>query len=330
MFHSIITNLTQPTVLFFIVGVILVVAKSGYEYPPQLYKSITLYLLFAIGLHGGEQIVKFDPGKMAALMTTGFVTNLAIGIVSFFILLYLVRLPGPDAAAVAGHYGSDSAAAFAAGLGFLTTTQIEYEPFMSALLAVMEIPGVLVAMVIARVVTKPQAGTADQGEGHGGFGTIIREALFSPSILMLITGTIIGMILGEERLIKTKPLFDDLFPGVLCLYMVEMGMTTAGRMKDVLKVGPKLVIFAALAPVVFGGLGVAIAVAFGLKMGSAVLFGILCGSSSFIAVPAAVRLAIPEANPSIYMTASLGVTFPFVVSLGIPLYLKIAQLLMGQ
>lgn len=319
LFDSLVQNLTQPVFLFFVLGLILVLLKTGYEYPPQLYKAITLYLLVAIGLHGGIELKKADPGQMALLLGAGFVVNGAIGVVSYFVLRYLGRFGGYDAAAVAGHYGSVSAAAYAAAIGFLGSTNMPYDSFMSALLAAMEIPGVIVALVAAKFVAKAEG----EHDDHG-WGPLIKEVFASPGALILILGIVIGYIEGHDGLKNQAALFDGLFKGILCLYMIEMGMTTASRLSDVAKAGVFLVVFGLAAPAVFGSLGVVLAKALGVQKGSAVLMGVLTGSSSFIAVPAAVREAIPQASPSLYMAASLGVTFPFVVSVGIPLYAAVA------
>ncbi|NCC31050.1 MAG: sodium-dependent bicarbonate transport family permease, partial [Chloroflexia bacterium] len=221
-----------------------------------------------------------------------------------------------DAAALAAHYGSVSAVTFAAVQTFLQVLEVPYEGFMPTLVAILEVPAIIVALLIARVAL------GQRGE----WGEVFRELLAGKSILLLIGGMVIGTLAGKEGLTQVAPLFVDPFRGVLTLFLLEMGMVAARRFRDLRKVGGFLIAFGILMPIINGTLGIWLGSIVGLSAGGAVILGTLAASASYIAAPAAVRIALPQANPSYYLTASLAITFPFNLAIGIPLYYGLAGL----
>jgi hypothetical protein len=311
-------NLLSPMVLAFALGLIAVWVKSDLKLPDALYTTLSIYLLFAIGLKGG-----------AALSVTSLETlwrpvlaTLAIG-VTVPLLAYWVlrrRFAVVDAAAIAAHYGSVSAVTFTAALTF-AQAQVQTQPlegYLPALVAVLEVPGIAIALWLARAALKGD---------NSGFGGIARELLTGRSLFILIGGLAIGWLSGKPGLEQVAPLFVDPFKGALTLFLLEMGMVAAGRLRDFLKVGGFLIAFALVAPVVNGTLGVLLGHWAGMTTGGAFVLGTMAASASYIAAPAAIRVALPQANPAYYLGASLGVTFPFNLALGIPLYYAISRAL---
>ncbi|GMU40822.1 MAG: hypothetical protein AMXMBFR23_16880 [Chloroflexota bacterium] len=227
----------------------------------------------------------------------------------------LGRMDTPNAAALAAHYGSTSVVTFTAAITFLDTVGEPYEGFVPTLVAIMEVPAIVIALVIARIA---------MSGGHGRLSEALHEVLVGRSIILLAGGLLIGFVAGAERLLPVRPFFVDPFQGVLTLFLLEMGVQTARRFADLRTAGPFLLLFATLAPVVNGTAGVVLGGLAGLSAGGAMVLGVLAASASYIAAPAAVRIALPEANPSIYLTGALAVTFPFNLTVGIPLYYEIA------
>ena len=231
---------------------------------------------------------------------------------------------------MAAHYGSVSAVTFAAATAFLDQQQVPYEGYAAALLAIMEVPAIVVAIALAGLSMVASGTYADRGgtavlggpatPAGPGLANVISDAFASKSVLLLAGGLAIGLLVGPAGLTKVKPLFVDLFPGLLCLFLLELGRLAASRIGDFRQVGLKLAVFAIAMPVVHAALGVALAHAVGLSEGGAIVLGILSASASYIAAPAAVRLALPEANPGYYLTCSLAITFPFNIVVGLPLY----------
>lgn len=225
------------------------------------------------------------------------------------------RLDTPNAAALAAHYGSTSVVTFTAATTFLDTIGEPYEGFVPTLVAIMEVPAIVVALVIARI---------GMSGGHGRLGEALHEVLVGRSIILLAGGLVIGFLAGADRLLPVRPFFVDPFQGVLTLFLLEMGVQTARRFGDLRTAGPFLLLFATLAPLLNGTAGVLLGGLAGLSTGGATILGVLAASASYIAAPAAVRIALPEANPSIYLTGALAVTFPFNLAVGIPVYYEIA------
>ncbi|MDB5336308.1 MAG: putative permease, partial [Planctomycetaceae bacterium] len=377
------------------------ILKVKFEFPKAVYQGLTIYLLLAIGWHGGEELALLGSGSLKqalGFMVLGICTNTVIGILAYAILRSATKLRRIDAATVAGYYGSDSAGTFVTCVGVLTAAGIAYAAYMPVMLAVMEIPGCLVALYIVsrlratgmdrdgNMPDEPDFNKANMGrmvvvqhdhdEGHGGHGEktaktkgeefeakmalednmengnakphenkggldfeVLHEVFFNPGIYLLFAGILIGFVSQMQGHKVTAPddaLFITLFQGLLCLFLLEMGMTASQRLKDLRTAGLPFVLFGLLAPNLFATIGMCLAHGYSLvigqpfDVGTYVLFGVLCGASSYIAVPAVQRLAIPEASPTLPLAASLGLTFSYNVTIGIPVYIMIAKILLGQ
>jgi uncharacterized protein len=309
-------NLTSPAVLAFVLGMLAVAVKSDLRLPDALYSSLTIYLLLAIGIKGGVELSEADPSEvwLPALAAVGI--GLTIPILLFPVLNKVLKLSRIDSAAIGAHYGSVSVVTFTAAITFLGSLDVPYEGFLPTLLAIMEIPGIIVALSLAR------SGTA--GAGH--WGEAVRETLSGRSVVLLVGGLLIGFVTGTDGMEQVAPFFVAPFIGVLTLFLLELGMTAARRLPDIAHVGAKLIAFAILAPAILGTAGVFVGTAAGLSLGGSTVLGVLAASASYIAAPAAVRVALPEANPGLYLTAALAITFPFNLVAGIPLYYSVAQL----
>jgi hypothetical protein len=445
--HNFTHNLFKPLLLFFYMGFLIPVLRVSFEFPYVIYQGLTMYLLIAIGWHGGEELASLPISSIQealGFMAIGFLTNLSIGIMAYYGLRIMTDLRKVDAATVAGYYGSDSAGTFVTCVGVLTSAGIAFRAYMPVMLAVMEIPGCLVALYlvsrlrkkgldaegnawdepgydassvaavsasrhgsdrhihkttrvgqarrasavhaasdgfdgagdysstavaeapkvgsIRRTVVAPKSSGGDsnrqndlelevelalekiEGEaakaGHPPRGMfnkeLLHEVFFNPGIYLLFGGIAIGFISrlqGEKVTAPDDSLFVSMFQGVLCLFLLEMGITASKRLQDLRRAGWRFVFFALLAPNVFATLGITVAHLYSMAMGvpfelgSYVLFAVLCGAASYIAVPAVQRLAIPEASPTLPLAASLGVTFTYNVTIGIPVYILLARVI---
>ena len=451
--HNVIHNLFKPLLLFFYMGFLIPIFGVSFEFPYVIYQGLTIYLLIAIGWHGGEELasLSFDSFQQAlGFMAIGFFTNFIIGILAYQLLRRFTPLRKIDAATVAGYYGSDSAGTFVTCIGVLTATGIAYAAYMPVMLAIMEIPGCLVALYLVsrlrskgldahgnawdeeaydptavreegayqtsashghiqeakavrqtRLAAVTTGGSYGNGNGNGSTtavavaeletteyrlgdgdggesdsesdehqreiereaemalekmeGTTVREghptagAIFSkellhevflnPGIYLLFGGIAVGFIsrLQGEHVTKVDDhLFVTLFQGLLCLFLLEMGITASRRLLDLKKAGWQFVGFGLLAPNLFAAIGMTVAHLYShaigtpLDLGTYVLFAVLCGAASYIAVPAVQRLAIPEASPTLPLAASLGLTFSYNVTIGIPVYILLAQVMIQQ
>lgn len=323
--QAIHANLLTPMPLFFALGVIARLVRSELKVPDAVYMGLVLYLLTAIGLKGGAEI--HEVGLRAiwpALLAAAFL-GAVIPCLGFVILRKVGRFSIHDAAAVSGHYGSVSAVTFAAASQFLTTLEFHPEPYMSAFLAIMEPIGIVAAIVFARAAleVEPASGTTS-------LRSVLHEVLTGKGTIVLLGALAIGYLSGAEGQAMAKAFFVDPFKGVLCLFMLEMGLLAAQRLAEVRTVGLFLVAFAVCMPMVYGLFGVLTGTMVGLSLAGATLLGVLAASASYIAAPAAMRMSLPEANPSFYLTASLGITFPLNIAFGIPLYFWFASMLWGR
>lgn len=321
----------SPMVLAFLLGLIATLVRSDLKIPEPMYAGMTIYLLFAIGLKGGAKLDGVGWGELAAPAGAALLLCLAIPLWSFGLLRRFGRLGSSDAAAVAAHYGSVSVVTFGAGVAYLETRGVASEGFLPAILAMMEVPGILVALLLARLAATPVSAparamafvpSATLGRESG---RVLHELLASKGILLLIGGMVIGFASGPKGYTQVAPLFDAPFRGVLTLFLLELGLVAGRRLGDLKSAGPFLVGFALIMPILHGLLGVWLGQQAGLSVGGATLLGTLAASASYIAAPAAVRIALPEANPALYLTSSLAVTFPFNLVIGIPLYFSFAQ-----
>jgi Predicted permease len=312
------TNLLSPTVLAFALGITATLVKSDLKIPDALYTTLSIYLLLAIGLKGGAALATTP----ISLVWKPALATLALGVLtpllSYVTLRRLGRFDVVNAAAVAAHYGSVSAVTFVAATTFMQAAQEPIEGFLPTLVAILEVPAIVMALLIAR-----------RSLGGGSLGEAVREIFSGKSILLLLGGSIMGLLSGPEGLKQVAPVFVEPFRGVLVLFLLELGMVAAKRLRDLRKVGSFLLGFAIVMPIVQGSLGVWLGSLAGMSVGGAMVLGTMAASASYIAAPAAVRIALPQANPSYYLTASLGITFPFNLTLGIPLYYALSRWLNG-
>ena len=334
---STFSNLLIPAVLFFGLGVVARVMKSDLRFPPDLAKILSIYLLVAIGLHGGYELGKADLGTALYAVVWALILGFGLPVIGFLLLLASRRVDHMNAAAIAAHYGSVSAGTFLTAIAYLDNLGIAYDSYPVIMLAVMESPAIIVGLLLASwsrqrlaagIRTGPGGEAVIDREGNDGqFAHLLHEALTNGSVVLLIGSMVIGAISAPQSMTKLYPFMNDIFMGMLCLFLLEMGMEAARRIGEFRKVGAVLVVFGMLMPLIGGAIGVAVGHwMLGLNPGGVALVGVLGASASYIAVPPAMRLAVPEANPSFYLTLSLGITFPFNVVVGIPLYYHWAQL----
>jgi hypothetical protein len=305
----------DPVVLFFLLGVVARLAKSDLRLPEPLYETLSIYLLLAIGLKGGAELARQSPADVLPMALTAVALSALFPLLLYPVLRGPGRLAQADAASIAAHYGSVSVVTFAVAQSLVARAGLEAEPQMAVLVALMEAPGLIVGIVLARL--------GDARRVH--WGRLAHETLFGKAVYLLVGGLLIGAIAGPEGLAPVKPLFGDLFKGVLALFLLEMGLVAGGRLTELRRAGPFLVVFGVLAPLALAAAGLAAGAALGLSPGGAAVLATLCASASYIAAPTAMRIAVPEANPALSIGVALGVTFPFNVTLGIPLYLWAAQ-----
>lgn len=315
-----LTNLASPPVLAFLLGLLAVAVRSDLWLPDALTQSLSIYLLLAIGLKGGVALRGESVTTVAAPIGLAIALGITIPALAYLILRWMTRLGPVDRGAVAAHYGSTSLVTFTAALVFLESSGIEYPGYAATLLTVLEIPGIVVGLLLAN----------RHAIAHVGWPRAIHEVLAGKSIVLLVGGLFIGLVLGEAGYAPVEPVFSDLFRGALTLFLLGLGLEAGSRFASMRKVGFGLVAFAVLFPVAVGTLGVVTATAIGMGVGGAIVLGVLCASASYIAAPAAVRFALPEANPAYSLTASIGVTFPFNLVVGIPLLAWVATALAGR
>ncbi len=395
-------NLFKPLLLFFYFGFLIPILKVRFEFPYVIYQGLTMYLLLAIGWHGGEELAKIKPDEIdniAGFVVVGFLLNFLIGYLAYLLLGRLSSMRRVDKATVAGYYGSDSAGTFATCVAVLTAVGMAFNAYMPVMLAVMEVPGCLVALyLVARLRHRglDEAGYMPDEPGYTppvkvgvGPGTAARpphgqsletqdergveqelelsmeklehpnwepdqspalgkskrmpmfsrelfqEVFLNPGLVLLFGGIIIGLVSGlqgQKVVADDDRFFVMAFQGVLCLFLLEMGMTASRKLRDLRAAGPGFIVFGLLAPNIFATLGIIVAHGYSylthtdFKPGTYVLFAVLCGAASYIAVPAVQRLAIPEASPTLPLAASLGLTFSYNVTIGIPLYIEISRI----
>jgi hypothetical protein len=310
-------NLTSVGVLAFIFGFIASRSKSNLKLPDSIYQFISIYLLFGIGLKGGHSLKSVG---FTEILTPGLVT-LACGVLiptlAFYLLRLIRTLSDIDRGSLAAHYGSTSLVTFSAALLFMESNSIFVEGYAPALLTLLEIPGLIVGIFLASSsVSHPDVK----------WGTTLREVVLGKTVLILLGGMFIGFLTSQSGYEKVQPFFIDLLSGFLALFLLHLGYSAGINFHEVKKVGLKLGIFAVLFPIIGGLIGVGAASAIGLSIGGATVLGVLCASASYIAAPAAVSIALPQANLSVALSSSVGITFPFNLIIGIPLYYKFAQI----
>ena len=309
-------NLGSPVVLAFLLGVIAAFIKSDLRFPEQVTSLLSTYLLFAIGLKGGLRLRESSVSELAWPVIITLVIGVATPVIAFFVARSFVRLDTINAASLAAHYGSVSAVTFTAAESFARAAETLEEGFLPALVAVLEIPGIVVALVIAS--------RARQGRS---MSSAIHEVLTGKSVVLLLGGLIIGTVANQEALTRVEPFFIGLFQGLLCLFLLDLGTLAGQRFNSIRRAGARLLLFATVLPVTFGVIGVLLASLVGMSEGGATVLAAMAASASYIAAPAAVRVGLPEADIGVSLGAALGVTFPFNLIIGIPLYSEIAAAL---
>lgn len=307
--------------LFFVLGFVARLARSDLKIPGQLYEALSIYLLLAIGLKGGMELAKQDALALLPQAMSVLVLGAIIPLIAFPVLHKLGKLDRFNAAAIAGHYGSVSVVTFAVAVDYLIARGIAYEAYMPLFLVLLEMPGIAVGILLAKM-------GSDLRKVR--WGVLSHEIFLGKSMVLLAGGLIIGWIAGPAGLEPLEPLFFDLFKGVLCLFLLEMGLVAASQASALRTSGVFLVVFAVVMPIVSALIGTAAGLLIGLSPGGTLLLATLAASASYIAAPAAMRIAIPEANPGISITAALVVTFPFNILLGIPLYDMIVRFAHGS
>lgn len=311
--NLIVSNILNPPVLFFFLGMTAVLVKSDLEIPAPIPKLFSLYLLLAIGFKGGVELTKSGITQEVILaMAAAMVMACVVPLYTYFILR--IKLDTYDSAAIAATYGSISAVTFITASAFLSELGIAFDGFMVAALALMESPAIIVGLILVNLFTVDQKREFSWPE-------VLQEAFLNSSVFLLVGSLIIGILTGEHGWQVLSPFTQDMFYGVLTFFLLDMGLVAARRIKELQKTGVFLISFAILIPILNAGIGLLIARLIDMSQGDALLFAVLCASASYIAVPAAMRLTVPEANPSLYVSTALAVTFPFNIIVGIPLYL---------
>jgi len=303
-------------VFFFLLGVFARLVRSDLRVPEPLYETLAIYLLLAIGLKGGIELSKQPLAALApqvlACMALGFAIPFAL-----FPLLRLLRLQAADAASVAAHYGSVSVVTFAVASAALAREGIAHEPHAALWVAVMEAPGIVAGIVLAR--------RAADGPSRTDWRALAHDVLFGKSVLLLIGGLAIGAVAGVAGTAPIKAVFIDPFKGVLALFLLELGLVAGARLAEFKRFGAAVLVVGIGAPPLLGLAGLGVGWALGLSSGGVALLATLAASASYIAAPTAMRIAVPEANAALSITAALGITFPFNLVIGIPLYITLAQ-----
>ena len=315
-------NLLSPIVLFFALGVAAGYVKSDLAFPEAISKGLSLYLMLAIGFKGGVELASNGVSLTVALaLILAVALSFAVPFVAYAILRATTRVDTPNAAAIAAHYGSVSVVTFVAATSFLGNRSIPYEGYVIAMLALMETPAIISGLLLAR---RRASEKAEKGAPFIS-SQLFRQVFLCGSVVLLVGSFIIGWITGDEGMTVMAPAVQEPFKAVLAVFLLDMGLLVGRRLGDFAKIGIPLVLFGICMPVVGAAIGLATAYAIGLSIGGMTLVAVLTGSASYIVVPAAMRLSLPEANPAIYVTLSLAVTFPFNLVIGIPLYLAAAR-----
>lgn len=308
----------DPVIWFFLLGLLAGLMRSDLRLPPAIYELLSMLLLLTIGLKGGVELAQQPFAGVLPQMVAVLAMGIILPLLLFPVLLYLGRFKRPDAASIAAHYGSVSVATYAVGVAYLGSKGVSFEAHMPLFVVLLEMPGLIVGILLARGISRGMR-----------WGALAHEIFLGKSMVLLLGGLLIGWATGPEDMAPLEPLFFDLFKGVLALFLLEMGLIAASQAPSLRRYGLFLVAFGLIVPVPLAAVGTAIGWAIGLSPGGSTLLGVLAGSCSYIAAPAAMRIAVPQANPTLSLTVSLGITFPFNIFFGIPLYHFIANTIHG-
>lgn len=326
-------SLLIPAVLFFVLGVIAQLVKSDLKFPDGMSKGISLYLLMAIGLKGGAELAVAELDVALKAIFWAIALGFIIPIIGYALLRFRDRIDAMNAAAISAHYGSVSAGTFLTAVAFLEASGIEHESYPIIMMVMMESPAIIIGLVLAALARKRLAASASGNAGamavevpKTDWSPLLKEAFTNGSVFLLLGAMIVGAIVPPETMKTLYPFTKEIFMGILCLFLLEMGMVAAKRLDSFKKVGGTLVAFGIIMPMIGGTIGVFVGITMlDFTVGGTLLVAILSASASYIAVPPVMRYGVPEANPSYYLALSLGVTFPFNVVIGIPLFYQMAQ-----
>lgn len=304
----------DPVILFFLLGLGAGALKADLRLPSAVYELLSVLLLLSIGMKGGMAMSGVPAGELVVQLAAVAVMGLVTGVVAYGLLRLSRGLARSDAASIAAHYGSVSVGTYAVAVAFLAHVGVSFEEYVAAFVVVLEVPAILLGIVLARGA-RPE----------GGWRALAGEVFLGKSVVLLLGGLLIGLIAGPVGLEGISPLFFDAFKGILALFLLEMGLVAATQLGAIRRHGVFVLAFALVMPLIGAIIGAGFAFVMGLSLGGALLLTTLGASASYIAAPAAMRMAVPEANPGLSLTASLAVTFPFNVLVGIPLYFRILQ-----
>jgi hypothetical protein len=308
------SNLTSIPVLIFLLAIVASRISESVRLPDSIYQGIAIFLLLGIGLKGGHAIKVADHSDLIGPAVGALALGIVIPLVAFALLRATRRFNQVDRGSLAAHYGSTSLVTFTAGLVMLESIGMFVEPYVAALLALMEVPGIIVGVYLG---TRGTAGVASKRE-------TVKEIFFGKTVFLLIAGLVVGFVAPQASYEKVEPFFVALQPGILALFLLQLGVMVGSRLESLRDGGWWLPVFAVVMPLLGGTLGALTGVALGMSVGGATMLAVLAASASYIAAPAAVSLAMPNANLSISLSASLGMTFPFNLIIGLPLYLALA------
>jgi uncharacterized protein len=311
-------------VLFFLLGLIARLAKSDLKLPQALYETLSVFLLLAIGLKGGVELHR----QPVAVVLPQVLACIAFGFSVPFLLVPLIKrlgFSGVDSAVLAAHYGSVSVVTFAVCTAYLQRQGVSYESHAALWVAVMEAPGIVAGIALARMALKQESKSKAAEQQPTRWGELAHEIFFGKSILLLAGGLVIGAVMGEQGIAPIAPLFTDLFKGVLALFLLELGLVAGDRVGDIRRLGARLLLVGIGAPLVLAILGALTGRLLGLTTGGVAVFATLAASASYIAAPTAMRIAVPQGNAGLSIAAALGITFPFNILIGVPLYLQFAR-----
>ncbi|RKL68215.1 sodium-dependent bicarbonate transport family permease [Salipaludibacillus neizhouensis] len=334
MLDIITQNLLSPVVLFFVLGIIASVFKSDLKFPKGLSETLSIYLLIAIGLKGGIELSNYSFDTVIQPIIGTLFLGITTPILTLIILRFTMKMDSANAIGLAATYGSVSIVTYGAAITFLGNQGTSYESFMNAMVVLMEIPAILVALCVYGAIknAKQQPFVLHQKVGIVATAPsafvnkeVLKESLFSKSVLLLVGSLSIGLVVGKDSLPVIQPLFIDLYNSFLLLFLLNMGIMAGERLDLIKEHDFKLVVFGICVPLIFGVLGILVGSATGLSLGGVTLMGVLAASASYIAAPAALKTSVPDANPSIYLGLALGITFPFNLIFGIPILFSIAQ-----
>ena len=336
------SNLLTPIVLFFLFGIIAARIKSDLKMPEAISEFLPIYLLAAIGLHGGIEMRKTGFEEMLVPMLVAIGLSLLFTLNHYQILRRLGKFNIFDSYALASTYGAVGAVTFSVGLSFLKNQGVSSEGYLAAILAVLEPVAFILAIFLTNMAVSKQIRTkkqsfADDEELEIGMkqsstklSQVLKESITGKAIVILLGSIVIGYIIGKEGFEPISIVFDELFTGAIVIFMIEMGIIAGQRLEDIKKVGIFLTAFSVIIPTINGIIGVLVSTALGLSLGGAVMFGLLLASASFIAAPAVLRHAIPQANPSLYITSALGITFPYNIIVLLPIMFTISTWVHGE